>query len=85
MARVISQRDLRNDNAAIMREIEDGNGFIVTRHGHPVAELTPLRRHRFVSKASVLAGFSHAPDIDRKQFQKDIDAVASQDIDSRLQ
>jgi len=85
MARVISQRDLRNDNAAIMRQLEDGNGFIVTRHGQPIAELTPLRRHRFVSRATVLAGFSHAPNINRDEFQKDLDAVASQDISPRTQ
>lgn len=40
--RSISQRELRNDNAAIIRAVESGESFTVTRRGVPVARLTPL-------------------------------------------
>lgn len=40
--KTISQRELRNDNAAVLRGVEDGETYVVTRHGVPVARLTPL-------------------------------------------
>jgi prevent-host-death family protein len=40
--KVISQRELRNDNAAIMRGVEEGEVYTVTRRGVPVARLVPI-------------------------------------------
>ena len=40
--RTISQRELRNDNAAIIRAVEEGESFTVTRRGVPVARLMPV-------------------------------------------
>ena len=40
--RTISQRELRNDNAEIMRAVEQGETFTVTRRGVPVARVTPV-------------------------------------------
>ncbi len=40
--RTISQRELRNDNAEVIRLVESGESFIVTRNGMPVAQLAPL-------------------------------------------
>lgn len=37
----ISQRELRNDNATIVRRVEAGETFVVTRRGVPVADLVP--------------------------------------------
>lgn len=42
MPTVISQRELRNDNAEIMRRVERGERFTVTRHGKPIASVVPL-------------------------------------------
>ena len=39
---VISQRELRNDNAAVMRGVEAGETYTVTRRGVPVALITPF-------------------------------------------
>lgn len=41
MAHQIGQRELRNDNAEIMRRVEKGERFTVTRNGKPVADLVP--------------------------------------------
>ena len=40
--RSISQRELRNDNADIIRAVEGGESFTVTKRGVPVARLTPV-------------------------------------------
>ena len=42
VVRKISQRELRNDNAEIIRGVEQGESYTVTRRGVPVARLTPL-------------------------------------------
>ena len=81
MSQVITQRELRNDSGEIMRRLDQGETFIVTRSGVPVAELTPLRRHRFVSATSVVALFRNAPALDAERFRDDLDDVASQEIE----
>lgn len=40
--RTISQRELRNDNAEVIRGVEGGESYTVTRRGVPVARLVPL-------------------------------------------
>lgn len=42
--KIISQRELRNDNAEVMRGVERGETYTVTRHGVPVARLVPVGR-----------------------------------------
>ena len=79
MSREITQRELRNDSGKIMRELDDGETFIVTRNGVPVGELTPLRRHRFVAAETAIALFQTAPAVDYRRFRADLDAAASQD------
>lgn len=39
----VSQRDLRNDNAELIRRVEQGETFTITRYGVPVARLVPVR------------------------------------------
>lgn len=41
MAEQIGQRQLRNDNAEIIRRVADGERFVVTRNGMPIADLVP--------------------------------------------
>jgi len=83
MARDITQRQLRNDSGEIMRGLDRGESFVVTRHGVPVGELTPLRRHRFVSADAALAMFRGAPSIDLARLRRDLDSVATQDPNPR--
>ncbi len=81
--RAITQRELRNDSGEIMRQLDQGESFLVTRNGVPVGELTPLRRLRFVPAEHVVAAFRGAPPIDREQFFRDIDAFVDQDLTPR--
>lgn len=62
-----------------MREIDSGQSFIVTRNGVPIAELTPLHRHRYLQSEKALAVFRNAPSIDSARFRADLDAIADQD------
>lgn len=40
--KAISQRQLRNDNAAVMDGVERGETYVVTRRGVPVARIVPI-------------------------------------------
>lgn len=82
MSQAITQRELRNNSGDIMRRLDEGETFIVTRNGVPVGELTPLRRHRYVSAATAVAIFRNAPAVDAARFRRDLD-VADQAIDPR--
>lgn len=81
MSRTITQRELRNDGGAIMRGLDRGETFILTRRGVPVGELIPIRRPRFASRSDVARVFIAAAPIDRKRFVRDLDRHISQDAD----
>lgn len=79
MSRRITQRELRNDSGRVMRALDKGKSFIVTRNGVAVGELIPLRQRQFVPCEAVLAAFAGAPRIAPARFRKDVDAVLDQD------
>ena len=79
MSRHVTQRELRNDSGRIMRALDKGKAFIVTRNGVPVGELIPLRQRMFVPADAALAAFAGAPRIARARFRKDVDALIDQD------
>jgi len=75
----ITQRDLRMRSKEIMDAVERGQAFTVTRDGHSIGELVPLRqRRRFVTRAEFAAMSRTAPVIDADAFQADQDAAADQ-------
>jgi prevent-host-death family protein len=77
--REITQRELRNESGAIMRGVERGESFTITRNGTPIGRLIPLRRRTFVPREEVVAAFATAPALDAERLRRDIDAVADQD------
>lgn len=81
MTREISQRELRNDSGAILRAVEAGEDFVVTRNGTALAELRPLRRRRrFVSQAEILAAARVLAPIEAAAFRSDVDEVLDQGL-----
>ena len=72
--RKITQRELRNDSGAIMRALDRGERFVVTRNGVPVADLVPHRRATFVSTEEAVTAFAAGPPIDFARFRADVDA-----------
>ena len=79
-SRIITQRELRNQSAAVLREVEAGRTIVVTRNGTPVGELRPIRRHRFVPRATIVDAAALAPRIDADRFRADLDAVINPHI-----
>lgn len=79
MTRELTQRELRNNSGEIMRALDRGDSFVVTRRGVPVGELKPVGRRRFVSTSALLDSFKKLPPIDYDQFHADLDAIVDQD------
>jgi prevent-host-death family protein len=77
----VSQRDLRTKSKEIMDAVERGDSFAVTRDGHRIGELVPLRRRRrFISRAEFARGSQCAPAIDLAGFRADQDAAFDQEM-----
>lgn len=78
----ITQRDLRTRSREIMDAVQSGQVFIVTRDGHRIGELVPLRRRRrFVPRAEFAAMSRTAPDVSLDDFRVDQDALVDQEPD----
>lgn len=78
----ITQRDLRTRSKEIMDAVQHGQAFTVTRDGHRIAELIPLRRRRrFVPRGEFAAMSRTAPDISLDAFRADQDATTEQEPD----
>jgi antitoxin (DNA-binding transcriptional repressor) of toxin-antitoxin stability system len=73
----ITQRDLRSKSREIMDAVEHGQAFTVTRDGHQIGELIPIRRkRRFVSRQEFAAMSRNALAGDLQAFRADQDATA---------
>jgi prevent-host-death family protein len=88
MSATISQRELRNDSGAIMRRVEQGETFTVTRNGVPIADLLPhdpsgaRRTQRFVPVAEIAHGAATLPSWGLQQFQSEL-AELDASVDDR--
>ena len=72
----ITQRDLRTRSREIMDAVEHGESFTVTRDGHRIGELIPLRhRRRFVSRQEFADMSRNAPAINPVAFRADQDVA----------
>lgn len=66
-----------------MDAVEHGNSFIVTRDGHRIGELIPLRRRRrFVSREEFTTMSRNAPGVDLDTFRADQDFAAEHEAAS---
>lgn len=75
----VTQRDLRTRSREIMDAVEHGQSFTVTRDGHRIGELIPLRhRRRFVPKPEFVAMSRNIPTVDLGAFRTDQDAAIDQ-------
>lgn len=64
-----------------MDAVESGTSFIVTRDGHQIAALVPLRkRRRFVPRVDFFFDSPGSPEIDLDEFRADLDAVVAADV-----
>jgi len=69
----IAQRQLRNDNAEIMRRVEAGESFVITRNGRPIADLVPHsgRSKKRRTGREMQEEFRQLPPIDVEQWYRD--------------
>jgi antitoxin (DNA-binding transcriptional repressor) of toxin-antitoxin stability system len=80
----ITQRDLRTRSKEIMDAVQGGQAFTVTRDGHHIGELIPLRRRRrFVPRGEFAVMSRTAPDLSLDAFRADQDITAEQGLDDR--
>ena len=82
MARIIPQRELRNENAKLMEAVSKGETFVVTRNGEPVAELRPVQsvRKTFISRDDLTRISGAGVRIDPEQFRRDLDDSIDQHL-----
>jgi antitoxin (DNA-binding transcriptional repressor) of toxin-antitoxin stability system len=78
LPREISERELRNASDDIMRGLDRGDSYIVTRNGVPVATLAPVGQRLFAKSADAIAAFQSAPPIDYQRFREDVDNLVDQ-------
>jgi prevent-host-death family protein len=75
----IRQSELRNDNAAVMRRVAEGESFVVTVNGRPVADVVPHRqdpgKRRFVPVADLAEAFVAEPTPDPTSWRADLTAA----------
>ena len=76
----IPVRELRNDSARILRQVEAGKRFLITVSGHEVAELVPIGSRSHFMPRSVLEGILREAPLD-KDFAADIEKAAGQRVD----
>jgi prevent-host-death family protein len=76
MRKTITQRELRNDSAAVLREVAAGETLFISRNGVPVAEIRPLPRRRFVASTRVAATGRRVARFDSERLRADLDELA---------
>jgi prevent-host-death family protein len=71
--KVISQREFRNNSAAVMDAVEAGETYHVTRNGVQVAELRPLSRRRRLTAEELVERHKKLPRVDYAQMRREAD------------
>ncbi|MEV0434040.1 type II toxin-antitoxin system prevent-host-death family antitoxin [Nocardia sp. NPDC050413] len=71
--RQISQRELRNNSAAIMDAVEAGETIVVTRNGVEIAEVRPVSRRRRRSAEELVARHRGLPRVDYAAMRREAD------------
>ncbi|WP_153033774.1 type II toxin-antitoxin system Phd/YefM family antitoxin [Amycolatopsis sp. YIM 10] len=73
--KVITQREFRNNSAAVMDAVEAGETYHVTRNGVEVAELRPVPRRRRLTAEELVARHRRLPEVDAARMREEADEV----------
>ncbi|KAA9148514.1 type II toxin-antitoxin system prevent-host-death family antitoxin [Amycolatopsis acidicola] len=71
----ITQRELRNNSAAVMDAVESGETYHITRNGVEIAELRPLSRRRKLTAEELVERHRTLPEVDFVHLREDIEVV----------
>ncbi|MDI3422078.1 type II toxin-antitoxin system Phd/YefM family antitoxin [Streptomyces luteolus] len=72
--KTITQREFRNNSAAVMDAVEAGETYHITRNGIEVAELRPVTRRRELTAEELVARARRLPRLDYEQMRREADA-----------
>ncbi|MFG3341753.1 type II toxin-antitoxin system Phd/YefM family antitoxin [Glycomyces sp. NPDC048151] len=75
----ITQREFRNNSAAIMDAVEHGRSFIITRNGVEVAEVRPRSRRHKLTSAELIERHRRLPSIDYAEMRAEADEFFGED------
>jgi len=70
---IISQREFRNNSAAVMDAVEAGETFHITRNGVEIAELRPLARRRRLRAEELVERHRKLPRVDSARMRAEAD------------
>lgn len=73
VVKVISQREFRNNSAAVMDAVEAGETYHVTRNGVEIAELRPLPRRRRLTAEELVDRHHRLPRVDYEEMRQESD------------
>jgi prevent-host-death family protein len=73
--KVITQREFRNNSAAVMDAVEAGETFHVTRNGQEIAELRPVARRRRLTAEELVARHRALPRVDGDDLRREADRL----------
>jgi prevent-host-death family protein len=71
--KTITQREFRNNSAAVMDAVEAGETYHITRNGTEVAELPPVRHRRRLSAEELVARHRRLPRVDHARMRQEAD------------
>jgi prevent-host-death family protein len=71
--KVITQREFRNNSAAVMDAVEAGETYHVTRNGVEVAEVRPLSRRRRLTAEELVERHRRLPRVDHARMRQEAD------------
>jgi prevent-host-death family protein len=73
--KTITQREFRNNSAAVMDAVEAGETYVVTRNGVEVAEVRPVARRRRLTAEELVAKHRRLPHVDYAQMRREADEL----------
>lgn len=71
--KTITQREFRNNSAAVMNAVEHGETYHITRNGAEVAELRPLSRRRRLTAGELVERHRRLPRVDHERMRREAD------------
>jgi prevent-host-death family protein len=77
--KTITQREFRNNSAAVMDAVEAGEVYHITRNGIEVAELRPLARRRRLTAEELVARHRRLPHVDYERMRHEADELFGTD------
>ena len=73
-------RQFVNDSGAVTHGLREGRPYLLTSNGEPLAEVNPIRKHRFVPTSRAQMMFATAPTPDYDELRPDIDTATSDEL-----